>query len=90
MYTETKISDFYCEYCHRQFSVADYNNDVDATREAVIQHQKECRETIKICLGSVFIFNYEERDQYGNVISTEPSPPLKVISIDTKTNPQNA
>ena len=60
MYAQTTISDFYCDYCNKKFSVADYNNDIEATKEAVQQHEEECRNKIKICLGDVYIFNVDD------------------------------
>lgn len=87
MYTQTGVSGFRCEYCHKLFSVSDYNGDVQETTIATIEHQKQCHNKIKICLGDVFIFNTEAKDECGYP-STKTSPPMKVIWVDIK-NPDN-
>ena len=87
MYTQTGISGFKCEYCHRLFSVSDYKGDVQETKTVCCEHQKQCHNKIKICLGDVFIFNTEQRNECGYP-SVKTSPPMKVIWVDIK-NPDN-
>lgn len=99
MQAETTITNFYCDYCHQKFLVADYNNDIEATKEAVCEHQKNCRNKIKICLGDVFLFDIQTTGhelplcccllkQLGLSKQNKTlTPPLKVIYVDI-TNPQ--
>lgn len=87
MYTQTGISGFKCEYCHKLFSVSNYDGDVQKTKETCCEHQKECHNKIKVCLGDVFIFNTQQKNECG-YITTMQSPPMKVIWVDIK-NPDN-
>lgn len=97
MYTQTKISSFKCEYCGKEFSISDYNNDINATKQATLLHQKECKNKFKICLGDVFLFNVD-KDQNNKMChcclccsntpySTFLTPPMKIIYVDIS-NPQ--
>ena len=87
MYTQTGISGFKCEYCHKLFSVSDYEGDVQETKTACCEHQKQCHNKIKVCLGDVFIFDTKQKNEDGQII-TKQSPPMKVIWVDIK-NPDN-
>lgn len=87
MNIQAGISGFTCEYCHKLFSPTDYEGDLEEARKAALEHQTQCHNKIKICLGDVFIFNTTLKDVCGKE-ETKQSPPLKVIWVDIK-NPDN-
>lgn len=99
MYTQTKITSFKCEYCGKIFDISEYDNDVTATKQATLLHQKECKNKFKICLGDVFMFNLDKEHTHtchlhrccfccsNTPYSTYLTPPMKIKYVDIS-NPQ--
>lgn len=62
MYAQTTISEFFCDFCNKKFSVSQYDNDILKAQRAVQEHEAECRAKIKICLGDIYLFHITDNN----------------------------